>query len=86
MIYLENNFPNPFNPRTAISFGLPEDSRINLMLYDISGREVLKLAEGQFSAGRHDLHLDASELSSGTYFYSLEAGSFKEVKRMLLLK
>ncbi|NQT63816.1 MAG: T9SS type A sorting domain-containing protein [Candidatus Marinimicrobia bacterium] len=85
-IYLANNFPNPFNPTTAISFGLPEDSRVNLLLYDISGREVLKLAEGQFSAGRHELYLDASELSSGTYFYSLEAGSFKEVKRMLLLK
>ncbi|NQV41005.1 MAG: T9SS type A sorting domain-containing protein [Candidatus Marinimicrobia bacterium] len=85
-LYLADNFPNPFNPRTAISFGLPEDSRVSLILYDISGREVSKLAEGHFSAGRHDLYLDGSELSSGTYFYSLEAGSFKEVKRMLLLK
>ncbi len=85
-IFLADNFPNPFNPTTALSFGLPEDSRINLILYDISGREVLKLAEGHFSAGRHDLYLDASELSSGTYFYRLEAGSFTEVKKMLLLK
>ena len=85
-IYMADNYPNPFNPRTAISFGLPEDSRVSLILYDISGREVKKLAEGRFSAGRHDLYLDGSELSSGTYFYSLEAGSFKEVKRMLLLK
>jgi len=85
-IYLAKNYPNPFNPTTAISFGLPEESRVSMRLYDISGREVLKLAEGRFSAGEHSLYLDASELSSGTYFYSLETGSFKEVKRMLLLK
>ena len=85
-IYLADNYPNPFNPTTAISFGIPDNSSVKLILYDISGRELLKLAEGHFSAGRHDLYLDASELSSGTYFYSLEAGSFKEVKKMLLLK
>jgi len=85
-IYLAENYPNPFNPTTIISFGLPEDSRVSLRLYDISGREVLNLTEGHFSAGRHELVLDASELSSGSYFYSLEAGSFKQVKRMLLLK
>jgi len=85
-IYLANNYPNPFNPTTAISFGLPEESRVSMRLYDITGREVLKLAEGRFSAGEHSLYLDASELSSGSYFYSLETGSFKEVKRMLLLK
>ena len=84
--FLADNYPNPFNPMTALSFGLPEDSRVSFILHDISGREVLKLAEGRFSAGRHELFLDASNLSSGTYFYSLEAGSFKEVKKMLLLK
>ena len=85
-IYLTENYPNPFNPRTAISFGLPEDAKVRMIVYDISGREVVRLADGRFPAGKHNLYLDASELSSGTYFYSLEAGSFKEVKRMLLLK
>ncbi len=84
--YLNENFPNPFNPSTSISFGLVEDTRVKVIIYDIAGRELMKLADGNYSPGRHNLVLDASELNSGTYFYSLEAGSFKEVKRMLLLK
>ena len=85
-VFLSENYPNPFNPTTTISFGLPEADRVSLTVYDISGRQVLSMAKGLYPAGQHDIQLDASQLSSGSYFYMLETGSFKEVKRMLLLK
>ena len=85
-VFLSENYPNPFNPTTTISFGLPEAGQVRMQVYDIKGRLVLTLAEGFYPAGQHDLLLDASQLSSGTYFYSLQTGASKEIKRMLLLK
>jgi hypothetical protein len=83
---LEQNYPNPFNPSTIIKFGLPFNGLVKLKVYDILGREVAKLVNTNMLAGTYEYTFDASALSSGVYFYSLEAGDFKETKRMLLIK
>lgn len=83
---VSQNYPNPFNPTTVIKYQLPKDSYVTLKLYDILGREVKVLADGMKVAGYHEVSLDASQLSSGVYLYSLKAGDFNSVKRLLLLK
>jgi hypothetical protein len=83
---LSQNFPNPFNPTTNISFGLPVDSKVTIKIYDISGRVIRTLLNDTKAAGYYTVMFDASGLSSGTYFYKIEADKFSEVKRMLLLK
>ena len=83
---LEQNYPNPFNPSTAIHFALPELSRVRLTIYDMLGREVQRLVDGELGAGIHEVQFNATGLPSGTYLYRLETpqGSFS--KRMVLLK
>jgi subtilisin-like proprotein convertase family protein len=83
---LFQNFPNPFNPATAIEFSLTTKGRVKLTIYDIVGREVATVVNGELPAGTHKATFDARSLSSGTYFYRLEAGSFVQTKKMLLLK
>ncbi len=83
---LQQNYPNPFNPLTVISSQLTVDSRMKLAVYDLLGREVAVLANGRYPAGRYSFTFDGSSLSSGVYFYRLEAGSFVETRRMMLLK
>ncbi len=83
---LENNYPNPFNPTTAIRFALPESAHVSLVVYNALGQTVAKLVDGGYPAGHHEVQFDAGNLPSGTYLYRLEtpAGSF--TKTMLLLK
>jgi Zn-dependent metalloprotease len=83
---LNQNYPNPFNPLTTIKFGLPKDTFVKLKIYDIEGHVIATLIEGNLPAGYHVARFDASSYSSGLYFYKIEAGSFTEVKRMLLIK
>jgi hypothetical protein len=83
---LERNYPNPFNPTTTIEFSLPEATTARVAIYDMLGREVAVLADGRMTAGAHSVEFDASALSSGVYFYRLEAGSFNAVKKMALMK
>lgn len=83
---LQDNFPNPFNPSTTISYGIPEDAMVSLRVFDMRGSLVSELAGGYQNAGSYQVNFQASHLSSGTYIYVLEAGSFKEVKRMVYLK
>jgi hypothetical protein len=83
---LVQNYPNPFNPSTTIVFALPKASDISLRIYDITGKLVQVLAEGRQEAGRYEVDFDASDLSSGIYLYSLQAGDYREVKRMILMK
>ncbi len=83
---LAPNYPNPFNPTTSIIFELPEQVHARLAVYDLLGREVDVLVNGSMAAGQHEVKFSAANLPSGTYFYKLEAGSFVELRRMLLLK
>ncbi|MCL5021007.1 MAG: S8 family peptidase, partial [Bacteroidetes bacterium] len=85
-ILLGDNFPNPFNPTTEISFALPKDTYVKLIVYDILGREVARLVDGQMGAGYHTISWDASRVSSGIYIYRFSAGNFVQVKKMVLTK
>jgi hypothetical protein len=80
------NYPNPFNPITTISFALPTAAQVTLVVYDILGRQVATVAEGWMGAGIHKVNFDGSGLSSGIYFYRLQAGGFTAVKKLVLLK
>jgi len=83
---LEQNFPNPFNPNTVISYSLPSASNVKLVVYNTLGQNVKVLENGYKNAGGYSVHFDASDLPSGIYFYRLEAGQFTQVKKMMLLK
>jgi surface protein/predicted outer membrane repeat protein len=83
---LKQNYPNPFNPTTVISYELPQSADVRLEVYDIAGRQVATLVNGQVAAGRHRVNFNASNLSSGVYLYRLEAGSQVMTKKLTILK
>jgi hypothetical protein len=84
---LAQNYPNPFNPSTSIKFGLPKSSMVTLKVFDILGREVAALVNGEnMQAGNYRYDFEASKLSSGIYYYKLSAGEFSDVKKMVLIK
>lgn len=83
---LFQNYPNPFNPVTAIRFQIKDSKFTTLKIYDLLGREVKTLLSEFLSQGAYSIDYDASEISSGVYFYKLESGNFKDVKKMLLIK
>lgn len=83
---LAQNYPNPFNPVTVINFSLPEREFVTLTVYDVLGNEIEVLLNRFLNAGSHDISFDASKLASGVYFYRLHAGSFNDVKKMMLIK
>lgn len=85
-ITLEQNYPNPFNPETVITFNLPEREHVQLKVFDMTGQEITTLQSGEMAAGTHQAVFDASQLASGVYLYKLEAGSFSETRKMLLVK
>ena len=84
--FLNQNFPNPFNPVTNIKFGVPESGNVRLVVYDILGREVTTLMNEHKNPGTYVVKFDASQLASGIYFYSLQTERVTETKRMLLVK
>jgi hypothetical protein len=83
---LEQNYPNPFNPITKISYGIPKSEFVKITVLDVLGRVVSVPVNGFKTAGSYNIEFDASELSSGVYFYRLEAGDFRDVKKMTLVK
>jgi len=85
---LSQNFPNPFNPSTVISFSIPETEAVKLKIYDITGREIATLLNETKQAGSYSIEFDAGayQLASGVYFYSLEAGKVRLTRKMVLLK
>ncbi|MCF8241755.1 MAG: T9SS type A sorting domain-containing protein [Melioribacteraceae bacterium] len=83
---LAQNYPNPFNPTTNIQFSIPESGLVTLKIYDVLGQEVMNLINQEMNRGVHRIKVDASQLSSGIYFYRLDTGNFTSTKKMLLLK
>jgi hypothetical protein len=83
---LQQNYPNPFNPSTTIKFELPKISVVRLSVFDMLGREVSVLVNERKEAGYHEVKFDGSGLSSGVYFYRIQAGSYVETRKLLLLR
>ena len=89
--YLHQNYPNPFNPSTKIRYSIPanvkrEMSNVVLKVYDVLGNEVATLVNEEKSIGVYEVIFDASQLTSGIYFYKLQTASFVETRKMILLK
>ena len=83
---LLQNYPNPFNPSTYISYNIPNSSLVTLKIYDILGKEIATLVNESKQAGSYNVQFDASNISSGVYFYSIQAGDFFESRKMILMK
>ncbi len=83
---LYQNYPNPFNPSTKISYQLPTASEVTLTIYDVLGRQVKTLVRERQTAGNYSVMFNATDLPSGVYFYRLEAGTYHDTKKLLLLK
>lgn len=83
---LSQNYPNPFNPSTKINYDLPADGKVNLTLFDISGREVATIVNEVQQAGYYSYTFNGANLSSGIYFYKIQTEQFSETKRMMLIK
>lgn len=84
---LHQNFPNPFNPSTSIRFDITKSTNVTLKVYDVNGREIATLANNEaVTPGTKEVRFDASNYSTGIYFYTLYAGDFKETKKMMLIK
>ena len=83
---LEQNYPNPFNPSTVIRYELAAAGHVRLTVYDALGRSVRTLTDGFQPAGRYAVSFDAGGLSSGVYFYRIQAGEFTQSRRMLLIR
>ncbi|HOI29122.1 MAG TPA: T9SS type A sorting domain-containing protein [Melioribacteraceae bacterium] len=83
---LLQNYPNPFNPTTKISFSIPSSQFISLKVYDVTGREILSLINQELNAGLYSLDFNGSGLSSGIYFYRLNAGPLSQSRKMILIK
>jgi flagellar hook assembly protein FlgD len=83
---LYDNYPNPFNPSTTLRYSLPEASFTSIKIYDALGNEVSSLMNETKSAGTYEVEFNATDLSSGIYYYTLQAGSFTQTKKMILIK
>ncbi len=83
---LNQNYPNPFNPTTVISYSIPNETRVTLRVYNILGKEVATLVNGEKPAGNYNIIFNGSNLASGVYFYQLTAGNFMATKKLMLIK
>jgi photosystem II stability/assembly factor-like uncharacterized protein len=84
--FLSQNYPNPFNPSTTIKYSLPQTGRVTLSIYDLLGREVVKLIDEEKPAGEYETKWNASSHPSGVYFMRMQAGEFSEVRKVVLVK
>jgi len=83
---LSQNYPNPFNPSTTIRYALPQSAKVKLTIYDLLGREITTLVDEEQSAGWKEVEWNAKIISSGMYIYALTAGTFRETKKMILIR
>lgn len=84
--YLEQNYPNPFNPTTTIKYDIAKAGQVEIVIYDVLGRRIKSLVNEYKNAGIYEVNFDASNLSSGVYFYQLRAKTFVVTKKMILLR
>jgi len=84
--HISQNYPNPFNPSTKLDYDLPEYGKVSLIVYDISGREVVRLLDEFKTAGYYTVQFNAAALSSGIYFYRMSVNDFIVTKRMMMVK
>jgi photosystem II stability/assembly factor-like uncharacterized protein len=83
---LRQNYPNPFNPTTTVEFDLPRTSRVSIMVYDLLGREVARLVDGMKESGRHRLTFNGKDLATGVYLLRMQADSYVETRKIVLLR
>lgn len=83
---LDQNYPNPFNPVTKISYYIAQPTDVKLTVYDLLGNEIALLVSEFENPGAYSVNFDGSKLSSGIYIYKIQAGTFRDVKRLLLIK
>ena len=83
---LDRAYPNPFNPTTTLSFAIPVDSEVSLSIYNLQGREVSTLIDGNMDAGYHSVVWNADSYSSGVYFVKMVAGEFVNTQKLMLVK
>jgi len=83
---LSQNYPNPFNPSTTIKYSLPKSADVRIVVYNTTGQKIQTLVSQKAAAGSHQVEFNAENLSSGVYFYRIEAGEFQDVKKMILLR
>ena len=80
------NYPNPFNPSTKISYTISKPAHTTLRVYDVLGNEIATLVNGDKHAGKYEVEFNASNLSSGVYFYKLQSGEMVQTRKMVVLK
>jgi len=88
---LSQNFPNPFNPTTTIAYSIPENSEVKLTIYNLTGRRIIDLVQGQINAGIYSVNWDGINdtghpVSSGLYLYTIETDNFRAMKKMIYMK
>ena len=83
---LDQNYPNPFNPETTIRFAIPHTVTVNLVIYDITGKQIAKLVSEELAPGFYNITFNGRNYSTGIYFYRLTAGSFVQTKKLILIK
>jgi hypothetical protein len=85
-VAMSQNYPNPFNPTTKIRYSIPQSSKVLIKIFDVLSNEIETLVNEEKQAGTYEINWYAEGLPSGVYFYRLQAGSFVETKKMLLMK
>ena len=83
---MSQNYPNPFNPSTIIKYQIPNSGYVSIKIYDVLGEEVSSLVNKEQAAGSYEINFNASNLTSGVYFYQLKSGNNIQIKKMMLLR
>ncbi|MGB5288813.1 MAG: T9SS type A sorting domain-containing protein, partial [Ignavibacteriaceae bacterium] len=83
---ISQNYPNPFNPSTTIKYSIPQASFVKIKVYNTLGQVIAELVNQEIQIGNHEVSFDARNLTSGIYFYRIEAGNFVETRKMILIK